>query len=359
MRISKVTSYLFINFLTYTSADVDYDFSNYQDEISASVESNEAFKAWKLNRKLAKDEITATVDVHYHVIITNATNGDDVDDATLEKQTAILNEAYSGIASSFYPKDCDGMPVKSGIDTTFRFRHAGVTRFIDAEDNSHVTDEAIESFTDEEMMVLFGHTYPDIIRNLTFFEDMNALQQVQQFLNMTREEQFLQVLLPANPLQFFSTIFGRALRVGDCSTLNVIILSGSVMGNTPEAAVFGYAQRPHWCATGEPYLSSDVLLISRGALPDTTSSSFPAGSTNNLDNVSYDLYRGDTLVHETGHWLNLEHPSSAIDAPSTGKDGCDFLTGDFVGEKIYFLLYDQFLILSKMFSRHTSSGFFF
>lgn len=32
----------------------------------------------------------------------------------------------------------------------------------------------------------------------------------------------------------------------------------------------------------------------------------------------------------TGHWLNLEHPDSAIDNPSTGRTGCDYLTGDFV-----------------------------
>ena len=353
MKITKIASYLLTNFLTRTSA-INYNFSNYRDEISASIESNEAFKAWKLNRKLTKDELTATIDVYYHVIIANATNGDDVDDETLLKQTAILNEAYSGEASSFYPKDCDGMPVKSGIDTTFRFRHAGITRTIDAEGDSQATEEAIETFTDEEMMTLLGHTYPELIRNLTF-GDMDALEQAQDFLNMTRQDQFQKVLLPLNPLQSLGAAYGRTVRVGDCSALNVIILPAVFLGT-----VFGYAQLPHWCPEGEPFLSSDVIFISRGALPDATGSSFPVGSTNNLDNVSYDLYRGDTLVHETGHWLNLQHPSSAIDSPSTGKDGCDFLTGDYVGKKPQFLFFMiHFLILSKKLSRYSSSGLFF
>ena len=38
----------------------------------------------------------------------------------------------------------------------------------------------------------------------------------------------------------------------------------------------------------------------------------------------------NTLI--TGHWLNLEHPDSAIDSPSTGRTGCDYLTGDWVAD---------------------------
>ena len=38
------------------------------------------------------------------------------------------------------------------------------------------------------------------------------------------------------------------------------------------------------------------------------------------------------LIFMTGHWLNLDHPDSAIDSPSTGRTGCDYLTGDWVAD---------------------------
>ena len=71
------------------------------------LQSNQYFKAWQAKNKhiatwkQAKSPPPSTSTI-YHVFIPNATNGDE---ATLEEQNVILNEAYLGKASAFYPED--------------------------------------------------------------------------------------------------------------------------------------------------------------------------------------------------------------------------------------------------------------
>jgi hypothetical protein len=288
--------------------------------------SNQDFNVWKQSRRAEEDTAsTTTIDVYYHVFINNITDGDDVDDSILEKQTAILNEAYSGKASTFYPTDCDGNPTPDGIDTSFRFRFAGVTR---TEDSVEAVQQAIDNTTEDEVVAMLMDGDPALFKalqglhgNQTLFDE--AVTKVEEFKNMTRQDQLLQFLVKLSPFQVLSLLYGRTQRVGDCSTLNVWVLSGTTMATT-----FGVATRPHWCGEGGMFQDSDGVLLHRGALPD---SNFPEGNPNDLSNYTYDVEsRGDTLVHEVGHWLNLEHPDSAIDSPSTGRTGCDYLTGDFV-----------------------------
>mmetsp|Transcript_19726 Transcript_19726/g.39447 ORF Transcript_19726/g.39447 Transcript_19726/m.39447 type:complete len:266 (-) Transcript_19726:173-970(-) len=146
---------------------------------------------------------------------------------------------------------------------------------------------------------------------------------LEAFKNMTRQDQLLNFLGELNVFRVLFTLYGRTQRVGDCSTLNVWVVSGEAMPST-----YGVATKPHWCREGDAYQYADGVLLNRGALPD---SNFPAGNPNDLSNYAYDVAsRGDTLVHEVGHWLNLEHPDSVIDSPSTGRTGCDYLTGDYV-----------------------------
>ena len=285
---------------------------------------------WKHGRRAEEenekqDVATKTIDVHYHIFIGNSTNGDDVDDEILEKQTDILNEAYSGKASTFYPSDCDGEPIPDGIDTSFRFRFAGVTR---NEDSVEGLQEGIDGVTDDEALALLMDADPSLFKqmqglhgNQTLFDE--AVMKVEAFRNMTRQDQLLDFLVQLVPFRVLFTLYGRTQRVGDCSTLNVWVVSGATLGST-----FGVATRPHWCQEGDAYKAADGVLLHRGALPD---SNFPEGNPNDLSKFAYDVEgRGDTLVHEVGHWLNLEHPDAVMDSPSTGRTGCDFLTGDFV-----------------------------
>ena len=258
--------------------------------------SNQDFKIWKQNRRaLEEEDATTSIDVYYHIFINNSTEGDDVDDAILEKQTAILNEAYSGKASTFYPTDCDGNPIPDGIDTSFRFQFAGVTR---TEDSVEGVQKGIDSVTDEEALAMLFDADPALFKaiqglhdNQTWYDE--AVSTVLEFKNKTRQEQLLEVLYPLNPLRILSTLYGRTQRVGDCSTLNVYVVSGTSMGT-----VFGVATRPHLCAEGGSYLAEDGVLLHRGALPD---SNFPTGNPNDLSEDTYDVEeRGDTLVHEVG-----------------------------------------------------------
>ena len=261
-------------------------------ENELAQKSNQDFKIWKQNRR-AK-EATTTIDVYYHIFINNSTDGDDVDDAILEKQTAILDEAYSGKANSFYPTDCDGNPIPDGIDTSFRFRFAGVTR---TEDSVDGVQKGIDSVTDEEALAMRLDAEPGLFKalqgfNMTLYEEAEST--VLEFKNKTRQEQLLNVILPLDPFRVLLTLYGGTKRVGDCSTLNVYVVSGTTIGNT----LFGVATRPHLCAEGGALLAEDGILLHRGALLD---SDFPAGNPNDLSQSAYDVAeRGDTLVHEVG-----------------------------------------------------------
>lgn len=264
-------------------------------ENELAQKSNQDFKIWKQNRR-AK-EATTTIDVYYHIFINNSTDGDDVDDAILEKQTAILDEAYSGKANSFYPTDCDGNPIPDGIDTSFRFQFAGVTR---TEDSVDGFQKGIDSVTDEEALALLLDTEPTLFKalqglNVTLYEEAEPI--ILEFQNKTRQEQLLNVLLPsASFFRVLLTLFGGTQRVGDCSTLNVYVVSGTSMGS-----VYGYATKPHLCAEGGALLAEDGVLLHRGALPD---SDFPAGNPNDVSQSAYDVAeRGDTLVHEVGEYI--------------------------------------------------------
>ncbi len=78
----------------------------------------------------------------------------------------------------------------------------------------------------------------------------------------------------------------RALKQGGDNTLNVYSTSGG--------AYLGYAYLPEITDTAQAYL--DGILIDWRTMP-------------NVSDVYGDGYanEGDTLVHEAGHWLNLEH----------------------------------------------------
>lgn len=268
--------------------------------------SNQDFMAWKHSRR-AEDEAeksatTTVVDVYYHVFISNSTNGDDVDDSILvEKQTAILTEAYSGKASTFYPTDCDGNPTPDGIDTSFRFRYAGVTR---NEDSLAGVKEAIDSVTEDEAVAILLQEDPALFKalqrdwhgNQTLFDE--AEMKLEAFKNMTRQDQLLNYLYQLNLFRVLFTLYGHTQRVGGCSTLNVWVVSGEAMPST-----FGIANIPHWCREGDAYQYADGVLLNRGALPD---SNFPAGNPNDLSNYAYDVAsRGDTLVHEVGECMDI------------------------------------------------------
>ena len=92
----------------------------------------------------------------------------------------------------------------------------------------------------------------------------------------------------------------RALKRGGDSTLNVYSTSGG--------AYLGWAYLPEITGTAQAYL--DGIVVSWETLPGVSDTY--AGQ--------YDL--GETLTHEAGHWLNLEH---------TFYGGCN-RTGDFVDD---------------------------
>ena len=92
----------------------------------------------------------------------------------------------------------------------------------------------------------------------------------------------------------------KALKQGGDNTLNVYTTSGG--------AYFGWAYLPEITDTAQAYL--DGIVIDWRTVPGASTAY--AGT--------YD--QGETLTHETGHWLNLEH---------TFYGGCN-RTGDFVDD---------------------------
>ena len=92
----------------------------------------------------------------------------------------------------------------------------------------------------------------------------------------------------------------RALKQGGDNALNVYTTSGG--------SYLGWAYLPEITDTAQAYL--DGIVMSWETVPGASTTY--AGQ--------YDL--GDTLIHETGHWINLEH---------TFYGGCN-KTGDFVAD---------------------------
>eukprot|EP01083_Nonionella_stella_P060334 157597_1 len=80
--------------------------------------------------------------------------------------------------------------------------------------------------------------------NQTLFNE--AVMKVEAFKNMTRQDQLLDFLVQLVPFRVLFTLYGRTQRVGDCSTLNVWVVSGETLGST-----FGVATRPRWCQEGD------------------------------------------------------------------------------------------------------------
>jgi len=78
-----------------------------------------------------------------------------------------------------------------------------------------------------------------------------------------------------------------SLRVGGAGTLNVYLVGSATAGSQ---ALLGYSTLP-WQYESDP--DYDGIVVDNGSLPGG-------------DIARYD--RGDTLVHEVGHWLGLYHP---------------------------------------------------
>lgn len=89
--------------------------------------------------------------------------------------------------------------------------------------------------TDEEALALLLDTEPTLFKalqglNVTLYEEAEPI--ILEFQNKTRQEQLLNVLLPtASFFRVLLTLFGGTQRVGDCSTLNVYVVSGTSMGS--------------------------------------------------------------------------------------------------------------------------------
>ena len=236
------------------------------------------------------------IDTYFHVLFYGPeSDGDDVDEQTIDDQLQILNEAYGGMENSFY-KDCDGNPSIS-YETNFRFNKAGPTT------RTNITEEIFSvenlgNITEEEYRNLFFITDTG-----PFVEDVPAWQVYENFTNVDK----FNTLISKAPNGYQTGVpfaLGKKLRQGDCTALNIYILPGVLMSS------LGFASQPYNCRVSDAYLNIDGVLVHRATLPG---SNFTHPNTNSFlglfqpaeEVLSY-LNEGDTTVHEVGHWLGKQ-----------------------------------------------------
>lgn len=273
-----------------------------------------------LRRRIARDDGPIMVDTHFHILIANETEGDDVDEATIDKQIQVLNEAFGGNTNSFYT-DCNGNPAKS-LETGFRFRKGAPTTRTTVDELEDPVFQ--DSITEEERATLFFLLQQGMIQ-----EDLAAFEEF--YFNQTSEEQMMTLATAPNAgLSFLPFLFGKKVRNNihsskedDCTKLHIYIQPGFV---TP---IFGYAQEPWNCRQTKENRNMDGVFIHRGTLPDAQFESPNHNAMMGLVPAEEELSwanEGDTAVHEVGHWLGLTHTFAGAMANTT--TGCDFYAGD-------------------------------
>jgi hypothetical protein len=263
------------------------------------------------------------IDTYFHVYVMNETDGDDVDEETIQKQLTVLNEAYGGLENSLY-MDCDGNPTVS-YETGFRFNMAGETTrttLMDLEDESFLA-----TVTQEEMINIYF-----LLEQGSVFEDL-ASPTFENFLNLTLEEQIESLAyLPNAGLTYLPFFLGKKIRqdnddtVDDCTKLHIYIQPGQSM------PAFGYAQQPWTCRQGDQMNElrmMDGVFLHRATLPDSNfklpNKNAAVGIGPAEEELSW-VNQGDTAVHEVGHWLGLTHTFAG--ATMSNTTGCDIFGGD-------------------------------
>lgn len=287
------------------------------DESILSAFSDENHQ-WR--RRIAGDDGPIMIDTYFHVLIANETEGDDVDEATIDKQIQVLNEAFGGETNSFYT-DCNGNPAKS-LETGFRFRKGGPTTrtTVDELDDPVFQD----SITEEERATLFFLFQQGMIQ-----EDLTAFEEF--YFNQTSKEQMMTLAAAPNAgLSFLPFLFGKKVRNDidssegdDCTKLHIYIQPGFI---TP---IFGYAQEPWNCRQTKENRFMDGVFIHRATLPDAQFKSPNHNAMMGFTPAEEELAwanEGDTTVHEVGHWLGLTHTFAGATVNTT--TGCDFYAGD-------------------------------
>ncbi|MGK3751052.1 MAG: hypothetical protein ACI8RD_003352 [Bacillariaceae sp.] len=189
----------------------------------------------------------------------NETNGDDVDEETINNQLTVLNESYGGMENSMH-KDCNGNPTTS-YETGFRFKKAGETT------RTYVTDLEDESFletiSEEELINLYF-----LLEQGPVLEDITSTSFETFLQNQTLEEQITTLdERPNAGLTYIPFLFGKKVRGSiandddDCTKLHIYIQPGQI---TP---VFGYAQTPWNCRQMNELNFMDGIFIHLGTLP--------------------------------------------------------------------------------------------
>eukprot|EP00547_Thalassionema_nitzschioides_P009785 CAMPEP_0194228234 /NCGR_PEP_ID=MMETSP0156-20130528/43267_1 /TAXON_ID=33649 /ORGANISM="Thalassionema nitzschioides, Strain L26-B" /LENGTH=426 /DNA_ID=CAMNT_0038960743 /DNA_START=304 /DNA_END=1584 /DNA_ORIENTATION=+ len=256
------------------------------------------------HRSLAtKSTKGVNIDMYLNILLLDENNGDDVDDRTLDMQMTVLNEAYAGKANSLYP-DCDGNASESPVKTPFQFHVKETTRSF----WSDVEETAKENVQSEELAVLYQVLSNSEIDPDGGFVQMSKLEQID----------YIQNTVPGGKEMWPVFALNKALRRGDCSTLNVYILPKGIV-NVPYTS-YGWAFPPFRCDASDVLgRNLDLVYVHRGTLPDAL---FPNDNPNHLDNPW--VNEGDTMVHEIGHWLGLKHTFDE----GGGDNGCSMNGGD-------------------------------
>jgi hypothetical protein len=199
---------------------------NDSNDIEPTILTNMMSGRGRRQEEEVLDNDIIEIDTYFHVLTMNETNGDDVDEETINKQLTVLNEAYGGMENSMY-KDCNGSPTTS-YQTGFRFKKAGETT------RTYVTDLEDESFletiTEEELINLYF-----LLEQGPFIEDITSSSFETFLQNQTLEEQIMTLVERPNAgLTYIPFLFGRKVRGSaaddndnddddDCTKLHIYI----------------------------------------------------------------------------------------------------------------------------------------